>query len=86
MLTALHGQVCASDKASLDVVDADQVKGAAEWVFAKFPVEELLVAGRRYHTAGGTLNTLRESQSHRNTPAGRGELAPSNGAGPNGTG
>src|SRR5690242_18349992 len=45
-------------------------------VITKFPAEELLVAGRRYHTAGGTLNTLRESQSHRNTPAGRGDLAP----------
>ena len=55
-------------------------------VITKFPAEELLVAGRRYHTAGGTLNTLRESQSHRNTPAGRGELAASNGTGPNGAG
>jgi hypothetical protein len=54
-------------------------------VITKFPAEELLVAGRRYHTAGGTLNTLRESQSHRNTPAGRGELATSNGAGSTGT-
>ena len=50
-------------------------------VITKFPAEELLVAGRRYHTAGGTLNTLRESQSHRNTPAGRGELAAANGTG-----
>jgi Xaa-Pro aminopeptidase len=55
-------------------------------VITKFPAEELLVAGRRYHTVGGTLNTLRESQSHRNTSAGRGELAGSNGAGSNGTG
>jgi Xaa-Pro aminopeptidase len=55
-------------------------------VITKFPAEELLVAGRRYHTAGGTLNTLRESQSHRNTPAGRGELAAANGTGSNGTG
>jgi Xaa-Pro dipeptidase len=48
-------------------------------VITKFPAEELLVAGRRYYTAGGTLNTLRESQSHRNTPAGRGELPAANG-------
>ena len=34
--------------------------------------EELLVAGRRYFTVGGTLNTLRESQSHLNTDAGKG--------------
>ncbi|MGH8776037.1 MAG: M24 family metallopeptidase [Jiangellaceae bacterium] len=36
-------------------------------VITKFPAEELLVAGRRYWTAGGELNTLRESQSHLNT-------------------
>jgi Xaa-Pro dipeptidase len=36
-------------------------------VITKFPAEELLVAGRRYFTAGGTLNTLRESQSNLNT-------------------
>jgi hypothetical protein len=36
-------------------------------VITKFPAEELLVAGRRYWTVGGPLNTLREAQSHRNT-------------------
>jgi Xaa-Pro dipeptidase len=36
-------------------------------VITKFPAEELLVAGRKYWTAGGQLNTLREAQSHRNT-------------------
>ncbi|HJU97984.1 MAG TPA: M24 family metallopeptidase, partial [Jiangellaceae bacterium] len=36
-------------------------------VITKFPAEELLVAGRRYWTVGGELNTLRESQSHLNT-------------------
>jgi Xaa-Pro aminopeptidase len=41
-------------------------------VITKFPAEELLVAGRKYWTAGGALNTLRESQSHLNTRAGRG--------------
>src|ERR1051325_2213373 len=41
-------------------------------VITKFPAEELLVAGRRYWTAGGALNTVRESQSHLNTKAGRG--------------
>src|SRR5215470_6238338 len=41
-------------------------------VITKFPAEELLVAGRKYWTAGGALDTLRESQSHLNTVAGRG--------------
>jgi Xaa-Pro dipeptidase len=44
-------------------------------VITKFPAEELLVAGRKYWTAGGALDTLRDSQSHRNTSAGRGETA-----------
>jgi Xaa-Pro aminopeptidase len=42
-------------------------KDGAE-VITKFPAEELLVAGKRYYTTGGPLNTLRDSQSHRNTP------------------
>ena len=42
-------------------------------VITKFPAEDLLVAGQRYWTVGGPLPTLRESQSHLNTPAGRGE-------------
>jgi Xaa-Pro dipeptidase len=42
-------------------------------VITKFPAEDLLVAGRKYWTAGGALDTLRESQSNLNTPAGRGE-------------
>jgi len=41
-------------------------KDGAE-VITKFPAEELLVAGKRYYTTGGELNTLRDSQSHRNT-------------------
>jgi Xaa-Pro aminopeptidase len=39
-------------------------------VITRFPAEELLVAGRKYWTVGGALNTLRESQSHLNTAAG----------------
>ncbi len=35
-------------------------------VITKFPAEELLVAGRKYWTAGGQLNTLREAQSNLN--------------------
>jgi Xaa-Pro dipeptidase len=45
-------------------------------VITKFPAEDLLVAGRKYWTAGGELNTLRESQSQLNTAAGRGEASP----------
>jgi Xaa-Pro aminopeptidase len=41
-------------------------KDGAE-VITKFPAEELLVAGKRYYTTGGPLDTLRDSQSHRNT-------------------
>jgi Xaa-Pro aminopeptidase len=41
-------------------------KDGAE-VITKFPAEELLVAGKRYYATGGPLNTLRDSQSHRNT-------------------
>lgn len=42
-------------------------------VITKFPAEELIVAGRRYYTVDGPLNLNRDSQSHLNTPAGRGE-------------
>jgi hypothetical protein len=42
-------------------------------VITKFPAEELLIAGQKYWTVGGHLDTLRESQSHLNTAAGRGE-------------
>jgi Xaa-Pro aminopeptidase len=38
-------------------------------VITKFPAEELLVAGRRYYTAGGELPTVRDSQSHLNRQA-----------------
>ncbi len=50
-------------------------------VITKFPAEELLVAGRKYWTVGGELDTLRESQSHLNTAAGRSSV---DGAGPAG--
>jgi len=42
-------------------------------VITKFPAEELLVAGRKYWTAGGQLNTVREAQSHLNTGKGVGD-------------
>jgi Xaa-Pro aminopeptidase len=42
-------------------------------VITKFPAEELLVAGRTYYTVDGPLALCRESQSHLNTAAGRGD-------------
>ncbi|AIY19285.1 M24 family metallopeptidase [Pimelobacter simplex] len=39
-------------------------------VITKFPAEDLIVAGRKYYTVGGELGTLRDSQSHLNTPWG----------------
>jgi Xaa-Pro aminopeptidase len=37
----------------------------------RFPAEELLVAGQRYWTVDGPLTTTRETESYRNTDAGR---------------
>jgi Xaa-Pro aminopeptidase len=36
-------------------------------VMTRFPAEELIVAGPRYHTVGGELPSTREIESHRNT-------------------
>jgi Xaa-Pro aminopeptidase len=47
-------------------------------VITRFPAEELLVAGTRYHTINGPLATKREAQSHLNVKANghrRGALA-----------
>jgi Xaa-Pro aminopeptidase len=38
-------------------------------IITRFPAEELLVAGGRYFTAGGTLPTTRETQSNLNADA-----------------
>ena len=43
-------------------------------VITKFPAEELLVAGKRYWTVDGTLNTTRDAQSHINTRESRRSL------------
>ena len=43
-------------------------------VITRFPAEELLVAGPKYHAVGFDLSSLRDTQSHLNTPAGRGEI------------
>jgi Xaa-Pro dipeptidase len=37
-------------------------------VITRFPAEDLLVAGRKYWTAGGALDTLRDPESQRNNP------------------
>ncbi len=42
-------------------------------VITRFPAEDLLVCGTRYWTFDGALPALRETQSHLNTAAGRGE-------------
>jgi Xaa-Pro dipeptidase len=36
-------------------------------VITRFPAEDLVVAGKPYYTAGGTLALEREPQSNRNT-------------------
>jgi len=43
-------------------------------VITRFPAEELLVAGRRYHTVGGELPSMRETDSHRNRAEGDGRV------------
>jgi hypothetical protein len=50
-------------------------------IITKFPAEELLVAGRKYWTAGGELSTLRDSQSHLNTGNGSRGTNAANGGG-----
>jgi Xaa-Pro dipeptidase len=77
MVFALETYWPASDGWSAARIEEEVVvtAGGCE-VITKFPAEELLVAGRKYWTAGGALDTLRESQSNLNTPAGRGEQPP----------
>src|SRR5258708_24752700 len=55
------------------IQEAVAVTAPAADIITKFPAEELLVAGRKYWTAGGALDTLRQSQSHLNPAAARGE-------------
>ena len=50
-------------------------------VITSFPAEELLVCGTRYWTMDAPLPTLRESQSHLNTAAGRGRVSERSGRG-----
>jgi Xaa-Pro aminopeptidase len=68
MVFALETYWPASDGWSAARIEEEVVVTATGCeVITKFPAEELLVAGRKYWTAGGELNTLRESQSHLNT-------------------
>jgi Xaa-Pro aminopeptidase len=73
MLFALETYWPAADGWSAARIEEELVVTATGCeVITKFPAEELLVAGRRYYTAGGELPHVRESQSHLNTRAGRG--------------
>jgi Xaa-Pro dipeptidase len=78
MVFALETYWPASDGWSAARIEEEVVvtAGGCE-VITKFPAEDLLVAGRKYWTAGGELSTLRESQSQLNTAAGRGEATTS---------
>jgi hypothetical protein len=40
-------------------------------VITRFPAEQLMVAGRRYHTVSGPLPAVRDTQSHLNNGDGR---------------
>jgi Xaa-Pro aminopeptidase len=54
-------------------------------VITRFPAEQLLVAGQRYHTVGGPLPATRMEQSNLNRPDGRGAAAVVAGARAEGT-
>lgn len=72
MVFALETYWPASDGWSAARIEEEVVVTAAGCeVITKFPAEELLIAGRRYHTTSGFLSAPRESQSHLNTKAGR---------------
>jgi Xaa-Pro dipeptidase len=74
MVFALETYWPASDGWSAARIEEEVVvTGEGCEIITKFPAEELLVAGRKYWTAGGALNTLREAQSHLNTGSARGQ-------------
>lgn len=74
MVFALETYWPASDGWSAARIEEELVitKDGCE-VITRFPAEKLMVAGTRYFTATGPLETSRETQSHLNTAAGRGE-------------
>jgi Xaa-Pro dipeptidase len=67
MVFALETFWPASDGWSAARIEEQMVvtKDGAE-IITRFPAEELLVAGKRYYTAGGSLPTTRETQSNLN--------------------
>ena len=67
MVFALETFWPASDGWSAARIEEQMVvtKDGAE-IITRFPAEELLVAGKRYYTAGGALPTTREAQSNLN--------------------
>jgi Xaa-Pro aminopeptidase len=67
MVFALETFWPASDGWSAARIEEQMVvtKDGAE-IITRFPAEELLVAGKRYYTAGGRLATTRETQSNLN--------------------
>ncbi|MEU7864298.1 Xaa-Pro peptidase family protein [Nonomuraea sp. NPDC049141] len=68
MVFALETYWPASDGWSAARIEEEVVVTATGCeVITRFPAEDLLVAGRKYWTAGGSLDPLRESQSHLNT-------------------
>jgi Xaa-Pro dipeptidase len=72
MVFALETYWPASDGWSAARIEEEVVvTGDGCEIITKFPAEELLVAGRKYWTAGGALDTLREAQSHLNTGSAR---------------
>jgi len=67
MVIALESFWPAADGHSAARIEEEVVvtKDGAE-VITRFPAEELMVAGLRYHTAVGPLPTTREAQSNLN--------------------
>lgn len=49
-------------------------------VITRFPAEDLLISGAHYYTSAGPLPAIRETQSHLNTAAGKGEAPVAPGA------
>lgn len=80
MVFALETYWPASDGWSAARIEEEVVvtKDGCE-VITRFPAEKLMVAGVRYYTASGPLPTTRETQSHLNTEAGRGETGSAGG-------
>lgn len=66
MVFALETFWPSSDGLAARIEDQLVVTADGCQVITRFPAEELLIAGRRYHAVGGTLPGMRENESHRN--------------------